>query len=47
MSTCECGSFGGNADSMVSKLKSLSPGGFLLRVSDSVVSEDIFRGPAF
>ena len=46
-SCCECGSFGSKADSIVSKLKSFSHGGFLLRVSDNVVSEDIFRGPAF
>jgi hypothetical protein len=44
---CECGSFWGKADPIVSKLKSLSHGRFLLRVSDSVVSDDIFRGPDF
>lgn len=44
---CECGSLWGKADSIVSKLKSLSHGRFLLRVSDSVVSDDIFRGRAF
>ena len=47
VSTCACGSFEGKADSVVMKLKSLSHGRFLLRVDDSVVSDDIFRGPAF